>query len=151
MRIPEFLFCVLNPMMRMTLHSPAHFVFSDSIVVIKYTGRKSGKSYEVPVRYVEKNGVLQCYTDKRAGWWPNLRDNPNVSFRLRGRDVCYATRVLIDDVEKLKAELKGYLNKYPEDAVYHDVRLDSNGKPLESDIDLCAPNAVVIYATPAET
>lgn len=151
MRIPEFLFCVLNPMMRMTLHSPAHFVFSDSIVVIKYTGRKSGKSYEVPVRYVEKNRELQCYTDKRAGWWPNLRDNPSVTFRLRGRDIKYATRVLIDDPEKLRAELIEYLNKYPEDAVYHDVRLDANGKPLESDIDLSAPNAVVIYATPSET
>lgn len=138
-------------MMRMTLHSPAHFVFSDSIVVIKYTGRKTGKSYEVPVRYVEKNGVLQCYTDKRAGWWPNLRDNPNVTFRLRGRDINYATRVLIDDTEKLRTELKEYLNKYPEDAVYHDVRLDSNKKPLESDIELSVANAVVIYATPAET
>lgn len=138
-------------MMRMTLHSPAHFVFSDSILVIKYTGRKTGKSYEVPVRYVEKNGVLQCYTDKRAGWWPNLRDNPSVTFRLRGRDVSYSTRVLIDDPENLRAELHEYLNKYPEDAVYHDVRLDSNGKPLESDITLSAPNAVVVYATPAET
>lgn len=151
MRIPELLFCVLNPMMRMTLHSPAHFTFSDSILVIKYTGRKTGKPYEVPVRYVEKNGVIQCYTDKRAGWWPNLRENPGVTFRLRGRDVRYATRVLINDPVQLRNELHEYLNKFPEDAVYHDVRLDSNKKPLDSDIDLRAANSVVIYATPVET
>ena len=148
MRVPEFLFCVINPMMRMTLHSPAHFVVSDSILVIKYTGRKSGKSYEIPVRYVENDGVVKCYTDKRAGWWPNLRDNPNVIFRLRGQDRKFATRVLIDDFETLKKELTDYLNKYPEDAVYHDVRLDSNKKPRQSDIDISANSAVVVYATP---
>ncbi len=137
-------------MMRMTLHSPAHFVFSDSILVVKYTGRKSGRAYEVPLRYVEKNGVLRCYTDKRAGWWPNLRDNPSVTFRLRGRDIRYSTRVLINDSETLKAELHEYLNKYPDDAVYHDVRLDANRKPLESDINIRAANAIVIYATPAD-
>ena len=134
--------------MRMTLHSPAHFVVSDSILVIKYTGRKSGKSYEIPVRYVEKDGVVKCYTDKRAGWWPNLRDNPSVIFRLRGQDRKFATRVLIDDFETLKKELTDYLNKYPEDAVYHDVRLDSNKKPRQSDIDISANSAVVVYATP---
>lgn len=135
----------------MTLHSPAHFTFSDSVLLIKYKGRKTGKSYEIPVRYVEQNGLIQCYTDKRAGWWPNLRDNSDVTLRLRGRDIRYSTRVLTDDMEKLKSELHKYLTKFPDDAVYHDVRLDSNGNPLESDIAISAATAVVIYATPVDT
>lgn len=135
-------------MMRMALHSPAHFVFSDSVVVIKYKGRRTGNSYEVPVRYVEKDGVIQLYTDKRAGWWPNLKDNASITFRIRGRDVPYATQVLIDEPEKIKHELQDYLNKFPEDAVYHDVRLDSDKRPIEADIDLSVGSAVIIYATP---
>lgn len=138
-------------MMRMTLHSPAHFTLSDSILIIKYKGRKTGRPYEIPVRYVEKDGSIRCYTDKRAGWWPNLRDNPDVTLRLRGRDIRYSTRVLTDDAEKLKSELLEYLNRFPADAVYHDVRLDSSGKPVESDIEISAATAVVVYATPVES
>ena len=149
MRIPEFMFCVLNPMMRLALHSPAHFVFSSNILVVKYTGRKTGRSYEVPLRYVEKDGVVQCYSDKRAGWWPNLRNNDNVILRIRGRDRRYSTQVLTDDSEKIREELMEYLNDFPGDAVYHDVRLDANRKPLESDIDIAVNTAVIVFATPA--
>ncbi|MCY3885413.1 MAG: nitroreductase/quinone reductase family protein [Gammaproteobacteria bacterium] len=150
MRIPEILFRILNPMMRMTLHSPAHFTFSDSVLLIKYKGRKTGKSFEIPVRYVEKDGVIKCYTDKRAGWWPNLKDNSDVVLRLRGRDVRCSTKVLTGDAENLKNELQEYLSKFPGDAVYHDVRLDSKGNPVESDIDIRSAVAVVVYATPVE-
>lgn len=148
MRIPEFMFRVINPMMRMTLHSPAHFVMSDSVLILKYVGRKSGKSYEVPVRYTEKDGLVKCYTDRRAGWWPNLRDNPNVVLRIRGRDVKYETTVLTGDFERVRNELTEYLGKFPEDAVYHDVRLDADGKPKQSDIDIRASVAVVVFAKP---
>lgn len=148
MRIPEFMFCVINPMARMTLHSPAHFVMSDSLLVIKYVGRKSGKSYEVPVRYVEKGGVVKCYTDKRSGWWPSLRDNPNVILRIRGRDIKHETSVLIGDFERIRDELNEYLGKFPGDAVYHDVRLDSDGKPRQSDIEISANSAVIVVAKP---
>ena len=147
MRIPEVLFGVINPMMRLTLHTPAHFVFSDSLLVVKYRGRKTGKSYEVPVRYVEKDDFIQLFTDKRSGWWPNLRDNSNVTLRIRGKDISVSTRVLTDDPDKLKEELTSYLNRFPQDAVYHDVRLGPDKKPLQSDIDIHAVTAVCIYAT----
>ena len=148
MRIPEQFFCVINPLMRMTLHSPAHVFFSDNVLIIKYQGRRSGKSYEIPVRYIEKDGVVKCFTDKRAGWWPNLKDNSNVILRIGGRDARYETKVYVNDQEFLKAEITDYLNNFPGDAVYHDVRLDENRRPLESDIDQCVASAVAIFAHP---
>ena len=58
-------------------------------MLIRYVGRKTGKPYEIPVRYAERDGVFKCFTDKTAGWWPNLRDNQRVSLVIERRDKRY--------------------------------------------------------------
>lgn len=146
MRIPEPLFVVINPAMRLTLRSPLHFMFSYNIMLIRYRGRKTGKHYEIPVRYIEDSGVVKCFTDKRSGWWPNLRDNDNVELLLRGKSTPCQTSIVIDEPERLEQELNSYLNKMPADAVYHDVRLDHDRKPCAEDIAKSALSTVMVIA-----
>ena len=40
------------------LDSPLHMILSGSMAVIEYTGRKSGKTYRVPVEYVRDGDTL---------------------------------------------------------------------------------------------
>ena len=147
MRIPEPLFMAINPAMRLTLRSPLHFMFSHNILLIRYKGRKTGKSYEIPVRYIEDNGVVKCFTDKRSRWWPNLRDNDHVELQIRGKPTKVSTTIVIDDSKRLEEELTSYLTKMPADAVYHDVRLDHDRKPCGPDIEKSALTTVMILAT----
>ena len=148
MRIPEFMFCVVNPMMRFSLRSPFHVFFSQNIMLVRYVGRKSGKHYEVPVRYFERDGVIKCFTDKSAGWWPNLRDNQNVTLVIRGTEMKASTQVVVNQTDLLTEELTAYLNEFPSDAVYKDVRLDHHRRPAAEDIARSAQSAVMIVATP---
>ena len=150
MKVPEFMFCVINPMMRFSLRSPLHVFVSHNIMLIRYVGRKTGKHYEIPVRYAERDGAVKCFTDKTAGWWPNLRDNSEVSLVIRGSVMKVSTQVVVDDTELLIAELTKHLNEFPGDAVYKDVRLDHQRRPAAEDIAKHAEVAVLVIATPLE-
>jgi len=150
MKVPEFMFCVINPMMRFSLRSPLHVFVSHNIMLIRYVGRKTGKHYEIPVRYAERDGAVKCFTDKTAGWWPNLRDNSEVSLVIRGSVMKVSTQVVVDDTELLIAELTKHLNEFPGDAVYKDVRLDHQRRPAAEDIAKHAEVAVLVIATPIE-
>lgn len=148
MKVPEFMFCVINPMMRASLRSPFHMFFSQDIMLIRYVGRKSGKQYEIPVRYVERDGVIKCFTDKTANWWPNLRDNQNVSLVVRGAEMKVSTQVVVNQTEELITELTAHLNEFPGDAIYKNVRLDHHRRPAAEDIAKHAEIAVLVVATP---
>ncbi|MXZ55102.1 MAG: DUF385 domain-containing protein [Gammaproteobacteria bacterium] len=150
MKVPEFMFCVINPMVRFSLRSPLHVFVSHNIMLIRYVGRKTGKHYEIPVRYAERDGAVKCFTDKTAGWWPNLRDNSEVSLVIRGSVMKVSTQVVVDDTELLTAELTKHLNEFPGDAVYKDVRLDHQRRPAAEDIAKHAEVAVLVIATPVE-
>lgn len=119
-------------------------------MLIRYVGRKTGKHYEIPVRYAERDGAVKCFTDKTAGWWPNLRDNSEVSLVIRGSVMKVSTQVVVDDTELLIAELTKHLNEFPGDAVYKDVRLDHQRRPATEDIAKHAEVAVLVIATPIE-
>lgn len=150
MKVPEFMFCVINPMMRFSLRSPFHVFVSHNIMLIRYVGRKTGKHYEIPVRYAERDGAIKCFTDKTAGWWPNLRDNSEVSLVVRGSVIKVSTQVVVDDTEFLISELTKHLNEFPGDAVYKDVRLDHQRRPAAEDIAKHAEVAVLVIATPID-
>lgn len=148
MRVPESLFCIINPLMRFSLRSPFHVFVSHNIMLIRYVGRKTGKHYEIPVRYAERDGVIKCFTDKTAGWWPNLRDNQNVSLVIRGSVKKVSTQIVVDQTDVLIAELTTHLNEYPGDAIYKNVRLDHQRRPAGADIAKHAEIAVLVIATP---
>ena len=42
-----------NPLVRMLLGSPLHGVLGDSFLVLHLTGRKTGRRYDIPVRYAD--------------------------------------------------------------------------------------------------
>jgi hypothetical protein len=42
---------VINPLVRVLLRSPAHRVMSRGVLLLTYTGRRSGRRYTLPVQY----------------------------------------------------------------------------------------------------
>ena len=134
--------------MRILLSSPLHFFLSNSLILIKYTGRKTGKFYVVPARYTKENGEIYCYTAKANGWWPNLRDNNNVKLRIRGKDLNFSTKVVTEDNDWKLEALQKYLINFPADAVYHEVKLDKYRKPVLENLEKAAKNAVIVVASP---
>ena len=73
----------------MLLRSPLHRLVSGRLALITFTGRVSGRSYTIPVRYERTDGVLEIPVmwPERKRWWRNLREEADVRLRLQGREL----------------------------------------------------------------
>lgn len=81
---PAALMTLVNPVVRWMLESPRRMGGAgDELLVLHVTGRRSGRTYDVPVGYRPgEDGRLVVVTD--ATWRLNLRDHPDVEVTLRG-------------------------------------------------------------------
>ena len=148
MKIPEPFFLVINPVMRMILRSPLHPLMSSSLMLITFTGRKSGKVYSTPVRYLRTANSIQCFTSADTKWWRNLRGGAEVTLTIQGEDRRFYANVIENDPDKTREALRHYLTVFPQDAAYHDVKLKADKSPVMADLERAAKHAIVVVATP---
>ena len=132
-----------NPIMSWMLRSPLHSIVSKNMMLMTYTGRKSGKSYTTPMNYLAMDGVLYTNSNRERVWWRNLRGGAEVNLRLRGEDVPARAEVIED-----QSAVAGYLNEYleaaPNLAKYMQVRMGENGKPHAEDVARQAQEMVMV-------
>lgn len=148
MKIPEPLFAIINPVMRALLRSPLHGIVSDSLMLITFTGRKSGRTFTTPVRYVECDGVIRCFTSREIPWWRNLRGGADVTLTVQGRQAQYHASVIEGDPEQTRKWLVHYLSRFPQDAAYHDIRLQPDKSLVAEDLVAACNDAIVVEARP---
>ena len=69
------------------LRSPAHPLLSRIAIEMRYTGRRSGRQFTLPVQYArEGNRLLVAVQDpSTTTWWRNFRTPQEVSVRLQGK------------------------------------------------------------------
>lgn len=80
--VPDVAYEVINPAVSLLLRSPLHSLVSDSLMLITFTGRRSGEEYTTPVGYWVRDGNVIVTT--HSPWWRNLRGGQPVTLRLRG-------------------------------------------------------------------
>lgn len=146
MRVPEALFVVINPVMRTLLRSPIHFFWSGSLMLITFTGRKSGRRFTTPVRYVRVDGLVRCFTSSENLWWRNLRGGAPVCLRIAGEERPYHALAIHDDPPRIRAALQHYLTLFPQDAAYHEIRLNRDKSLVAEDLERASRQAVVVEA-----
>jgi deazaflavin-dependent oxidoreductase (nitroreductase family) len=136
--IPPF----VNQTMKFILRSPMHGVVSKSVLLISFTGRKSGKIYTTPVDYSQDGDQVTIFT--HANWWKNLRGEAPVTLRMRGRDLQGVAEPVAEDKAAVAAGLGAHLRKVPSDAKYYNVNIDPQGNPNVEDLVKAAQTAVMI-------
>jgi hypothetical protein len=149
MKLPEPFFRVINPIMRMLLRSPLHFFWSKSLMLITFTGRKSNKKFTTPVRYIRAGSSIRCFTAAENQWWRNMRGGADVILRIQGKDAHYHASAIFDDPARIRQGLEDYLNIFPQDAAYHDIRLTRDKGLVSEDLDRASTLAVIVEAQPA--
>lgn len=83
--LPKAAYRIVNPVMKLLLHSPLHSLLSKDLMTLSFQGRKSGKRYTIPVGYLQRGETLYLFT--HSSWWKNLRGGAPVTLRLRGKTV----------------------------------------------------------------
>ncbi|MDA0788855.1 MAG: nitroreductase/quinone reductase family protein [Proteobacteria bacterium] len=149
MKLPEPLFKVINPIMTGLLKSPIHGLWSSSLMLITFTGRNSKKVFTTPVRYIETQGTVRCFTSSENLWWRNLRGGADVVLRIKGKDLPYHAKAIDDNPEEVEKWLVHYLGLFPQDAAYHDIRLTPDKSLVPQDLARARDHAIVVEATPA--
>jgi F420H(2)-dependent quinone reductase len=80
---PRLVLRFLNPLLAALLRSPLHRPLSKQFMLLTITGRKSGRTYTVPVGRHQSDGALVVYAG--GGWRLNLRGGARVGLTLDGR------------------------------------------------------------------
>lgn len=146
MKLPEPLFVVVNPLVKFLLRSPFHGYWSKSLALVTIKGRRSGRLFTIPVRYVIDDGVFRCFTSSSNIWWRNLKEESQVTLLLNGVESTHLARAIYSDPLEVKKWLNFYLSKFPQDAAYHNIRLEKNKQLNQTDLEKASHDAVVIEA-----
>ena len=106
---------VINPLVRALLRSPAHRVMSGGVLLLTYTGRRSGRRYTLPVQYARADHGLILWPahHDRKRWWRNLQPPAPVQLRLAGRELHGTAQVLIDNKAQIADALTIFLARFP--------------------------------------
>ena len=128
--------------MKFFLNSPFHFVVSKYILLITFTGRKSGKTYTTPTSYLREDNMVILFT--HAKWWKNLVGGAPVSLCIRGQILQGTAEPITEDKETMSDALYRTLAHNPRDAKYYNVTCDENGLPNRDECLRAVQDAVMI-------
>lgn len=109
--MPKFLFKAINPLMKLVLLSPFHRGMSRRLMVLSFTGRKTGRRYSTPVGYVCDGKSVYVFT--HSPWRSNFTHLAPVSMRIQGRDVKGTAR-LVHDPERVRQMIQALVAAYGE-------------------------------------
>jgi len=132
----------VNSAMKFVLLSPVHGMVSKTVLLITFTGRKSGKTYTTPVDYSQYGDQVYIFT--HAAWWKNLRSEAPVTLFIRGREVQGLAEPIAEDKHAVAAGLTEHLRKVPSDARYYGVTFDDQRNPRAEEVEKAAQNVVMI-------
>ena len=138
-----------NSIIAWLLRSPFHGFVSKNMMLISYTGRKSGNSYTIPVNYLrmrdEEGEFLAITSQKERVWWRNLRGATPVSVFLQGRERS-ANAEVIEEEAKVALNMLVYFQHAPQLARYYGVSLDENNQPIPEDVSAIVQEKVFVKA-----
>lgn len=118
-------------------------------MLITFTGNKSGRQYTTPVRYIRAGNLIRCFTSAENTWWRNLRGGSEVMLRVQGENKKFRATAIENDPDRIREALLHYLRKYPQDAAYHDIRLNKDQTLVTEDLEHASNSSIVVEAEPA--
>lgn len=117
----------MNPFVRLLLRSPLHFVLSDTLLLLTYSGRKSGRRYTIPMAYSRVGDVVTVFT--LHTWWKNLRGGAPVAVEIKRHRCDGRAEAISDDQPVIAEALRAHLREHPSMARIYHVALDADGQP----------------------
>ena len=133
----------LNPLIAALLRSPLHGRVSRDLLLLTYTGSRTGRRRTLPLSYVTHGERLYLCT-RSSIWARSLREGKPVDLRLRGRRLP-ATPVVLDvrTPEALDA-LRAFLTANPKTAEMLYQVAAPGGRPNEADLGREVLRSVVV-------
>jgi hypothetical protein len=141
---PLWLFRALNPLIRALLRSPLHSLLSEMLMLLSYTGRKSGRAYTIPIGYfVWGTDELMAFSSAR--WWTNLHDGTPVTLLLKGQQLEAVPKV-IHEREAVIGTLEEFITRLGlATARKLPIGLPADREPTQTDLRAIPPNCTFVH------
>ena len=135
---------VVNPFVAAILRSPLHRLLSAQVLLLTYTGRKTGTHYTFPVGYSREGDTLTLVSTRH--WWKNLPGGPPVTVRLQGR-LCTARAEVITELNAMLAEVERLVACYGRAGASRRIflALDTTPPPTREELIRALRGWVVIH------
>jgi hypothetical protein len=107
---------LVNPVVRCLLRTPAHRVLSESVLLLAYTGRRSGVRRELPAMFavLHDRYVVVAGQPETKTWWRNFADDVRpVTVTVAGRRRSCRARLLDPNTAEHQLALLAYRRRYP--------------------------------------
>jgi deazaflavin-dependent oxidoreductase (nitroreductase family) len=117
---------VINPVVRAVAHSAAHRVLGRHLIVLGYTGRRSGRRRELPVMAAPAGTdlVVLVGQHRQKTWWRNFDAFPQqVAVRTGGRRARRDARRLLPGDTGYAEAVAAYRRQFPRSPVDVDAPL----------------------------
>ena len=138
---------LINPLVVLILRSPLHFLASKNLIFIKFLGRKSSKTYNIPVSYHREGNDLIALTLKQNLWWKNLKMLNRTQITLLGKKEDVGITIVDQDTQFIKEKMRELIIEKPIDAYFAKVKLDNNKLPVEEDLEEASQKHIVLKFT----
>ena len=138
---------LINPLVVLILRSPLHFLASKNLIFITFQGRKSKKTFNIPVSYHREGNNLIALTLKQNLWWKNLKMLNRTQITLLGKKEDAGITIVDQDAQFIKEKMRELIIEKPIDAYFAKVKLDNNKLPIEEDLEEASQKHIVLKFT----
>lgn len=128
--------------MRAVLRSPLHRMASRSVMLITFTGKKSGKTYTTPISYARDGDEVMAFTGAR--WWRNLEGGAPVTLLIKRQELRGWAQPVAEDKQAVAHGLRTFLRQVRSDARFYGVKYDADGEPNRDDVMRAAQRVVML-------
>jgi hypothetical protein len=134
----------VNTMMRWMLTTPGiQAMVGKGVALLTFTGRKTGKTYTIPVSYQREGDTITVITKRARNWWRNFQTPAAVELRLAGRNFHGQAEAAPGESDVLEFMIK-YLEKRPVDAKAYGLRRE---EITSEKVARILPHIVLIHIT----
>jgi len=98
------------------LLSPVHRLLSGSVMLVRFVGRRSGRTLTLPVQYALHDAIATVYVADASGkqWWRSFMDGPRpVQVVIRGRTIAGLGAVVAPGAAAHSDALAAYRARWP--------------------------------------
>jgi deazaflavin-dependent oxidoreductase (nitroreductase family) len=140
----------INPIVLAILRSRAHFLLSFGLMLITVTGRKTGRTYTIPVGYHELDDAVIILVSEPATkvWWKNYLSEGPLSMRIRNKEIPGTAKVLPATSDGFRARLEASLARARFMGRLFDIDYDARVGLTPAQIATLSTRVVVVEVRP---
>ena len=139
---PQGMMAATNVIVRCLLRSPLHFLLSDTLMLLTYHGRISGKRYTNPVAYTREGDVVTVFTYR--SWWKNVRGSAPVLVEIKRHQMVGTAEAIREEKAAIATSLLAFLRRHPALAQGYNIPLDADGQPDPDAVQQAAQFVVMV-------